>query len=262
MIRLLLLLALWQVGAADIYYVTFIKGTVRLSGSDKTLAVGDKLRDTDKIIFSTAGAKVSCISPVKGRFDISAGSGTRKVQSEWIGAIKGLLVQASTDHPLSTRDITGGNSDPAVLFKSSLPAKEVLLIENDPVKISNSYLIDADNFFFVKYTLNGNTVVKKVPAKQQSISFNSSLFAADKDPVMVSLCYQEIKNGTPTSRVVTKFTPVLLHMEKFKKEMDLLKTNLQSSSGKKIENELYNHFYTNYGHIDPALFTAMLEKAY
>lgn len=53
------------------YYITFIKGGASLGKPGTNLKPGDKLQPSDKIIFKDQQSKLVCISPGKGRFELS-----------------------------------------------------------------------------------------------------------------------------------------------------------------------------------------------
>ncbi|MEO6734227.1 MAG: hypothetical protein ABIN01_23600 [Ferruginibacter sp.] len=269
MIKLLLLLSIFYSPVKDIYYVTFVKGEARLAGNNKTLSVGDKITDTDKLIFRDKNGRLSCISPTRGRFDLSLEKSTQNEQKEWIAVLKNVLVQSSSTKQLSTRDIPGEMNDPAILFKSNSPENKMLIVENQLINTNSGYLLDEKNFLFLKYMVNGVAMLKKVPTRGQAYYFDSSVFVNNRNESLapekigtVSLCYQQMKNGAPVSRVIIKFLPVLISKLDLKKQLSLLTENLTLIGIKKeqINNEAYNHFCTNYGFLHPSLFKQIIEE--
>lgn len=259
---LIVMILFTQVANAEVYYVTFIKGTVKLSAGSKNISVGDKLSEKDQLIFLDKTSKLSCISPAKGRFDITADKSKQNNKKEWVAVLSDLLVPAYASKQLSTRAI-GEETGADVLFKSSHPENKLLLIDDQWIDISTTAPLDKSNFFFLQYDVNGKTMVKKVPSKEHAISFNRSLLVDANGEVLnpdqinnVALCSQSLHNGKPVSKVVARFNPVFLSQSEFAGEVALLKTHLAGlyKNNEKLSNEIYNHFYGNYGSVNPSLF--------
>lgn len=268
MIRALLLLGIIYFTSGNIYYVTFVKGNVRLLGTNKILALGDAVTDSDKIIFPDKNARITCISPTRGRFDLSPDKSKQGNTKEWVGIIKNILVQSSTLKQLSTRELPTENTDPGILFKSYSPENKVLLVDHYPIKTSNNFKLDRDQFLFLKYVVSGKTILKKLPVNGQFYFFDSSLFTNSYEELIspelvgtVSLCFQQLKNGSAVSEVIIKFLPVLISMQEFKNECFILRQNLELPGIKKeqADNEIYNHFCTNYGFLYPGIFKKLAE---
>lgn len=261
-ILFLLMILVANVVNAQVYYVTFIKGSVKHSASGKSIAVGDKLSEKDQLIFIDKTSKLSCISPAKGRFDITADKSKQNSKKEWVAVLSDLLVPAYASKQLSTRAI-GEETSAEVLFKSSHPENKLLLIDDQWIDISTTAPLDKSNFYFLQYDVNGKTITKKVPSKEHAISFNRSLLvgangevlSADQVPT-VALCMQSVQNGKPSSKIVTRFTPVFLSHAEFAGEVSVLRTHLAGlfQNNEKLNNEIYNHFYGNYGSVNPSLF--------
>jgi len=266
---LFVLLLVSQAATAEVYYVTFVKGNVKVAGQAKNLVTGNKINDNDQLVFADKSAKLSCISPTKGRFDISSDKAAKNSRNEWVAILKDALVPAYTSKHLSTRSLGDGETDPAMLFKTNITGGKVLLIEDQWITVSNSYHLNATNFFFLQYEVDGKTIVKKVPASANKIAFNASLFTNANGAIVsqesvadLALCFQETVNGTARSKVVVKFMPVMISASEFNTQASLIKKNLEPMHLKKelVNKELYNHFYSNYGYIHPAFFTALMES--
>lgn len=265
--HLLLILSFFisQVVMAETYYVTFIKGAVKVSGAAKNIAVGDKLSDKDQLVFIDKSSKISCISPAKGRFDISAEKSKQNAKKEWVAVLTDLLVPSYGGKQLSTRAL-GDQNDAETLFKSNHPENKVLLVEDFPVEVSAGTPIDNNNFFFLQYVVNGKTMVKKVQSKGNALVFSRNILVGTAGEVLpqesvtaVSLCYQQKSSAGATSKVIAKFNPVFVAKADFDAEVTVLKKYLSAQSQEKAANELYNHFYGNYGFINTGLFRKMIK---
>ncbi len=263
MIKLFILfMFVFQVAKSEVYYVTFVKGNVKLLGAKTNLIVGDKLADNDQLVFADQNSKLSCISPVKGRFDILGSSAKKKVQMEWVAILKDVLLPASSKTQLSTRSMEDETADPAKIFKSPNADNKVILIEDDLMVIDPKYVLDERHFFFLQYTVKGKIILKMVPSEGGRISFNSLLFVDEiglsllpEDIGTVSLCYQEAGR----SKELVKFIPVIISSPEFTKQLHVLRTNLSRKNKDEIKREIYNHFINNYGFINAGLLQKIMK---
>ncbi|NEU09666.1 hypothetical protein GZH53_15165 [Flavihumibacter sp. R14] len=233
------------------YYVTFVKGKVINQKTQKMIKVGDALSPEDKLVFDDRTAKVSFISPGKGRFDINSTSAKANAQNELFAILKSSLVPASNTYHLSTRSLVFEGYDPATYF-SSMPTKDrVLLIRSEVLPIKPSYRLDGSNFFFLQFTSEGKTITRKVDHTANGLMFSDRLFQTGSGAIVdkVSLCYQSNASGTARSTVVASFHPVLANKEDVSAEVNLLKTMLDNSDKGKLKAELTNHIFDNYGKI-------------
>ncbi len=255
----LLFMFAFQVAKSEVYYVTFVKGNVKLQGAKINLKIGDKLEDNDQLVFTDQQSKISCISPVKGRFDILGSNAKKKIQMEWVAIIKDVLIIASSKAQLSTRALGDQINDPAKIFKSPNADNKTFFVENELIRIDPTYVLDSKHFFFLQYEVNGKQILKKVPTNQGGIYFNASLFVDDNGKILlpeeistVSFCYQDAGK----SKELIKFIPVIISLPEFTEQVGILRTNLLKKNKEDINKEIFNHFLNNYGFMN----TSLLEK--
>ncbi|NRF37964.1 hypothetical protein [Pedobacter foliorum] len=236
---------------AEKYYVTFIKGKVILSRTKSPVKVGDALNPDDKLIFGDKTSKISCISPGKGRFDITAQTAKIDSKGELLAVLKANLVPASGTHHLSTRSIMSEGNTPETYFSSSETEDRILLIENEPLAIKPSYKLDNSNFFFVQYTADNTTITRKIEHSQNGLIFSNKLFSTESGPIkdQVILCYQSNANGEAKSSIIAKFYPILVSKEMLVQQIELIKMASDSNDKKKQKAEIVNHLFENYGKI-------------
>ena len=253
----------FQVAKSEVYYVTFVKGSVKLQGAKMNLKVGDKLADNDQLIFADQLSRISCISPVKGSFDILGSNAKKKVQMEWVAVLKDVLLPASTKAQLSTRALGEETNDPSKFFKSPYLDNKVLLIENDVIVIDPKYVLDNKHFFFLQYEIKGKVILKMIPSAKDGIVFNQNLFVDDEgnslmseNVGMVSFCYQDAGK----SKELTKFIPVVISLPELTKQVLLLRTNLSKKNKEEVNKEVYNHFINNYGFLHAGLLQKILKE--
>ena len=236
---------------AEKYYVTFVKGNVQLERTKKNVKVGDVLTANDKLIFTDKAAKVSCISPGKGRFDINAQAIKAGAKGELLAVLKSSLVPASGTYHLSTRSLMFEGHDPATYFTSVETQGRILLIKDEPLAIKPSYKLDAKNFFFIQYIADGKTVVRKVQHDNGSIQFSDKLFVTDSGTLIgkADLCYQSNASGTARSTIIASFMPIMASKSEIQEQINLIADHLDKTDKKKLKTEITRHLFDNYGKI-------------
>ena len=236
---------------AEKYYVTFIKGKVLLQKTHSPLKVGDALNPEDKLVYADKNAKVSFISPGKGRFNLNADAGKEDTKGELLAVLKSSLVPAPATYHLSTRALLFEGYDPATYFSSESTQGRILLIKSEPLLIIPSYKLDAGNFFFVQFNAGGRTITRKVEQTEKGIIFSENLFMTGSGEMAdkVSLCYQTNSTGQARSTVIAAFTPVLVEKQEISDQLRIITDMVGIGDKKKLKAELSSHVFENYGKI-------------
>jgi hypothetical protein len=251
----LLVIIIWISALAGMpvekYYVTFVKGKVTNQKTQKALRVGDVLSPEDKLLFGDKTAKVSFISPGKGRFDINPNATKPGEQNELVAVLKSSLVPASNTYHLSTRSLIFEGYDPVTYFSSPSTKDRILLIRSEVLPIKPAYRLDGSNFFFLQFTSEGRTITRKVDQISNGLVFSDRLFETASGAMAnkVSLCYQSNASGTARSAVIASFTPVLAGIEDISAQVRLMEEILGIADKNKLKAELSNHIFDNYGKI-------------
>jgi hypothetical protein len=232
------------------YYVTFVKGKVVLALTKKQLKVGDVLSPEDRLVFIEKTAKVSCINPTKGRFDINPNS-IKDKSSELYTILKASLVPSVNTYKLSTRSIMFEGNDPYSYFASPETQHRILIVEQKPIMIKSSFKMDESNFFFIQFMADEKLQTRKLQQKGQQLIFLKSDFVNDAGHVqeLVSICYQTTENGKSKSSIILEFSPVLATSEEITNQVNLIKSISQQKDPKKLKSEIVNHLFVNYGKI-------------
>ena len=242
---------------AERYYVTFIKGAVILKKTGKPLKVGDALLPTDALVFKESSGKVSCISPGKGRFDISAAKISRGSKNELLAVLKSNLVPSTGTYRLSTRSLMFEGYDPKSYFVSGETGNRVLLIKGEALPILPSYKMDNEHFFFLQYVSNGKTLTKKLTHTEKGVIFTEDAFSGN--PSSVKFCYQEQTSSGPRSSMLAEFVPVLASKEELRQEARLITTHSGIADKKKLKEYITGHVFDNYGKIGTQELDKLME---
>jgi hypothetical protein len=248
-----LMVVLWvlmvAMAPAEKYYVTFVKGNVVIERGRKPLKVGDALNPDDKLIFLDQNARVSCISPGKGRFEINPKGGQSGAKGELLAVLKSSLIPASGTYHLSTRSLIFEGYDPKTYFHAAETGNRVLLINGEKLLIAPSYKMDGTSFFFLQYHVNGKNQVQKVPHTENALVFSRELLGG-LEAGKVMLCYQSQSAQGARSRVVAEFIPVFADKAEIESQIKLIADNLHPQGDKKkFQSEVISHLFANYGKI-------------
>jgi hypothetical protein len=232
------------------YYVTFVKGKVVLALTEKQLKVGDVLSPDDRLVFIEKTAKVSCINPTKGRFDINPNT-IKEKSSELFTILKASLVPSVNTYKLSTRSIIFEGNDPYSYFASPETQNRILIVEQKPILIKSTVKMDESNFFFIQFMAEEKLQTRKIKQNGQQLIFLKSDLVNDAGKVqeLVSICYQTTENGKSKSSIISEFYPVLATSEEITIEVNLIKSISQQKDNKKLKSEIVNHLFVNYGKI-------------
>lgn len=234
------------------YYITFIKGTVLVERTGKQVKISETLLTSDKLIFKDNNAKLACISPGKGRFEISPVKSNNNSRGELIAVLKNILLPISNTYHLSTRSLIFNGYDPETYFNCEETQNRILLLTDQPLALKSSYNPDPNNFFFVQYDNDGKTITRKIAQSEKGLLFSNSLFIESSDisiPKKVLICYQAKDASGSHSSVLAEIIPVLATVSEIRQQISLIKKYSPSSNSKKLNEEILSHLYDNYGKI-------------
>ena len=243
------------------YYVTFIKGSVTVQGTGKAVKVGDALNPADKLLFKDAGAKLSCISPGKGRFDINAGGAKAHAGGELLAVLKDALVPLASSHRFSTRSNALEEYDPKIYFRAAETGDRVLLIKDEPFPVLSTYPADDSHYFFIQYQLADKAVTRKVKQVGNGLLFTDELFKDLPSSAgrKIRLCYQTSSGDNPRHAVLASFIPVLASKAEVQEQIRVIKAMSGSTDPKKLNNEIMAHVYENFGKIGSEELLKLME---
>lgn len=259
-IFILMAFPLFALAQTEQYYVTFLKGIIVLQRTKQALKPGDKISTEDKLIFKDKTCKLNCISPGKGRFEISATQGKANEEGELLAVLKSNLLPVANTYHLSTRALMFEGYDPKTYFRSEETNNRILLLSDLALPVNSTYKLAAGNFFFVQYQINGKTITKKVRQTEQGLLFQPELFTDGTiQTEKAMLCYQSKESGTPRSSVLAEFYPVLSNVSEIKEQIQLVSQYAGIADAKKLHTEIASHIYANYGKIGLETLASMIQ---
>jgi len=197
MMVILIFLQLFFSQSNDIYYVSHINGKVMSSKTRQALKIGDQLKLDDALIFNSDEDLVALISPQKGRYTL------RRKKSLNASRLPGILVKLSENliptnltQTLAGRGVINSKNDLKFFFKN-LARKQgdtiprLTLLDTLSFSLSKSAFKDlTKQFFFIRYTLNGEVINKKLSfdiagntSGEIALVIDKNLFLVDGKPI-------------------------------------------------------------------------------
>ncbi len=249
MLRVLLISFLFfsSMFAEEKYYVTFVKGSVISERTKKPVKVGDALNPSDGLVFGSKDAKLSCISPGKGRFDIELGKAKPLKKGEWLAVLSTTLVASSKNYKLSTRGNPQEGYEPKAYFHTTQNPKRILLIDGEPIPVNAKYALDKDQSFTISFKKNEKIVRRKVESRENTILFTRKLLKGYNGRGSMMLHYSDNQEAEATDIAV--FEPVLVQKEDLQAEINVLKAHFTGGKDEFLT-EVANHIYIHYGKIE------------
>lgn len=230
----------------DHYYVMFISGNAYNSSTSKGLRIGDVLKPSDKIILKEAHSKVVLFHSQKGRLAITPSSVGRAL------FVKDQAVSIKSEYKIISRPLNYEGYNPRTYFHSPETNHRVLLVTGLPLKIIPFYKLDAQNFFYLTWEKNGATVVRKIPASERGIYFNSSVIS-DADQLAreqkVKFCYQHFEYGVLKNDVLAEFIPVLASLSVINQQISIIKKHSPQKENRILNALITAHLNDNYGKV-------------
>lgn len=229
--------------AQNSYYVLNARGTVKVKKTGAVVKVNDQISDKDVLLFSSPNDALAVISTKNGRMILKPKPTAKS--SELVCVVSEILNPGTGR--LSAR---AGKINNVIELKKYFGEDSLLILGTSRVWISPSaFIMDASNFFFVRYTLNGETINKKLSFDKDSLILNAAeIYKVDGKSVLAS----EVKEAklfyksAATASELCPFTIRFAEEESAKATVSSFKKN-SSSKGDEFLQELYPLLKDIYG---------------
>lgn len=259
---LLLLFIYFSVSSlqAQIYYVTYKKGSVTKSGIE--LKQGDKLLLTDKIVFGDPGASIVIISPQAGRYVL-----TSTAQSKG-GEIKYMIMQVAAVKQTASLNTRGG--DPVTDVHHYFGSGNFLFWESphDILLDTKKWKLSETDFFIYSYTYAGTSIKKKIPSENYNtlVLDKAELYmykgnTTYSDSLSTVTLYYKTEQSVEH---ITTFQPVYKTKEELLSELGFVKKAVMSENPSEtdehIQQQLKEYILSIYGRCDGAMLNALISE--
>lgn len=230
----------------DNYYVIYIKGSAFNTISKRTVRMGDMLKPSDKVELKDPNAKLVLIHPDKGRLEITSKSAANGL------TVKDQITSIKSESRIISRPLKYEGYNPRTYFHSPETNYRVLLVIGVPLKIIPFYKLDSQNFFYLLWEKNGVQVVRKIPASDRGIYFNSSVLGDTNEFVngqKVKFCYQHYEYGVLKNDVLAEFVPVVAPINEINQQITLIRKYSSQKEPRVINALITLHLNDNYGKV-------------
>lgn len=248
--RILIALLVIVIGSSfmqdDNYYVLFVRGISINGSNNRNIKVGDMLKPTDKVVVKDANAKIVLIHPRNGRVEITSKSASNNV------LVKDQVVPLSSVYKIVSRPLNYEGYNPRTYFHSPETNYRVLLVLGLPLKIIPFYKLDQQNFFYLQWEKNGETISRKIPASDRGIYFNKSVIGDTNELVngqKVKFCYQHFEYGVLKNDVLAEFVPVIATISEINQQVLLIKRHSSQKEMRVLNALITAHLNDNYGKV-------------
>lgn len=230
----------------DNFYVIYMKGNALNTVSNRGVRLGDALKPTDKILLQDANSKLVLIHAKKGRMEITPKSAGKDL------TVRDQVASIQSEYKIVSRPINYEGYNPRTYFHSPETNQRVLLVMGVPLKIIPFYKLDSQNFFYLTWEDKGQQIVRKIPASDRGIYFNSSVFDNVNQFVngqKVKFCYQHYEYGMLKNDVLAEFVPVIAPLTEINRQIYLIKKFSGQKEPRVINALITAHLNDNYGKV-------------
>lgn len=201
--------------AQNTYFVLNIKGSVKIKKTGKALKINDQISDKEILLFTTPADALVVISSKNGRMVLKPKQSSKS--SELVCVVSEILNPGTAR--LSSR---GGQITNIIELGNFFGNDSMNILGSTNVWISPlAFPMNQENFFFVRYTWNGETINKKLSYANDSLSLiKSELYKVDGKDISPS----ETSNATLYYKKGASTSPICAFTISFPEETQLKET--------------------------------------
>lgn len=227
--------------AADNYKVIKVNGKIIYQKSGNDLKQGDVFAANTKLDFKSPQSRAAVISSLKGRFVLTSSSNSNK--PNLLPAMNNMSSRAGALlNMIDLKNHFSGNY--LAIGKMELSIGE------------EAFPLDNENFFYVQYEYNGETIPKKLPknADENKVIFDAEeIFKidgkpVDVDPTSMTLYYRKVEEKK--SIKINDFKPVFPNQEALKTEVQIIIDEFEQKSDTEKIDEITAYLNEFYGKPD------------
>jgi hypothetical protein len=166
MIKWLIFLVAGFYQSGEWYYITNVKGSIRRDQSIKQLGIGDSVRLTDKLLYSTPADRLVVLHPTKGRFIIKDQQKTvrNSLTSRILLTVSENFIPASKINLTASRSpvITSGEDVSRFIHSRAVrDSFRIILADSFFIPVQIKALSDSSAYFFYLQYQEGELIENK-----------------------------------------------------------------------------------------------------
>jgi hypothetical protein len=227
------------------YYVIKVQGEIQRLKTGNLLNTGDEFNSSEGLNFRTDYSRAAVISPIKGRFILTA-------QSKSDNGSKANFLPPMNN--LSSRATVISTTNDVFEYFSG----EVLFLETDSLKYDNSKLeLDQNNYFYVTYDSSGIEKQNVIEASNGLICVNKSTFFKNGQPKTAKIVFHSaLKNNQ-----LNEFSPIFPDQEKLISEVKLLISNSNGKPRTEVLTDVTSYLNDFYGKVTKSSVNNWLQQS-
>lgn len=221
----------------DNYKVIKVDGRIVFLNTGRDMHTGDQFTSNEKLDFKSQDSRAAVISKLKGRFVLTP-SAKSSSASKLLPAMNNVSSRA-------------GALINAIDLKNHFSDKYLILDEMELKVGKDVYPMSKDNFFYLQYTYEGETIPKKLPFHGDTLELSpKDIYTIDGKPREVplntktSIYYRD--NAAKKSVKISEFNMIVPNNEELKDELNVITGELSDKKSDKVKNEItayLNEFY-------------------
>lgn len=217
------------------YYVIKVQGEIQRLKTGNLLNTGDEFNSNEGLNFRTDYSRAAVISPIKGRFILTARSKSdNDSRANFLPPMNNLSSRAA---------LVSTTSDILDYFNG-----EVLFLGTDSLKYDVSKLtLDNNNYFIISFDSSGIECKKIIEASSGLICIDKNTFFNNQQPKVAKIIF----HSSQSDNQVNEFTPIFPDYVKISGEVKLLITNSEGKSRAETVTDItsfLNDFYGKVSH--------------
>jgi hypothetical protein len=229
------------------FKVIKVNGSIVLKTKGISLETGTVFSDKEDLLFRSEDAAAAVINSKKGRIILT--SKNHDLSAASANSLPSM-------YNISSRSMT--NKDLSNHFSGKCVVLDRLAIEID----NNSFPMDKDHFFFLRYTYNGEEINKKLAFSNDTLIIDKkSLFTIDGNPIprpdntSIKLFYRKESGSVQ----ISEFDLVFPEMKQLSKEIQIILDEINAKTYKEKVNETGSYINEYYGKVYMENLTSWLK---
>lgn len=263
--KLLLLYLLFGNMTGEPYYVCHIKGNIKFAATKKNVKIGDRIMDTDSLLFVTVASNLTVVNS-GGMFVIN---NLKSLPKQHLNGA--LLIVKEHILPATKRGQLYVRSEGPVMNIQALQNYvgvvtdqgnvDLLLINDIQIKLNPTFFDERDKkYFYLRYTCRSGTINKKLNFHSDQGLFlviDRKIYYVDSKPIDpaevrdIKLYYYDA--SAKQSWPVCDLPLITASQEKLEEELKVVIEKLGSVKDRStgVQNLIATYLLDNYGWLDP-----------
>jgi hypothetical protein len=226
------------------YRVIKVQGEIQRIKTGSLLTSGDQFESNENLNFITDYSRAAVISPVKGRFILTA-QGKSENNASKVNFLPPL-------NNMSSRATFNSAADVVEYFSGDILFLDTDSLKYDPAKIQ----VDDNNFFSISYKNETGNLKNRITNQNGTLVLQKNMLFNTTTPKNVKIEYNAADGNVKSN----DFTPIIPDKEKLIKEINLIISNSGNSNRDAVVNDVASYLNDFYGKVSVASVSAWMKS--